>query len=354
MLNSYWKVVDVCSLPVFSPLRLCVCHTSGWSPSRAPSLCLPGGRTRPWSCSSTAGTDPEVWSGCSGPHSEPCSAEPTAKKKNPFNRLVFLWDVWECCVCVHEWLLPASCLCSCPSSRTPELVTFLVSTIVFRSARQAHVFRHVRRQYLEDRKTRRKDSGKEQHKEPRRHLGAQTFPHHVYDHSPQRLPLLLGEVLEDVTVVFLQQLEAHGQVVVLQHWLIVVHESQLRVWGEAREGEREKRGGNVRKEEIKLSTTFLNLGQVAMVTNSTPLKTHTDTRETHPIKSCKYLLCLFSPCRLNTQCSWRLAVKRTYWCWWGTGWTHQGGPRREWLRQKWLPGSPDPWRRPALQEKEEE
>ena len=43
------------------------------------------------------------------------------------------------------------------------------------------------------------------------------FPHHVDDHPAERLPLLLGEVLEDVAVVFLQQFEAHGQVVVLQH-----------------------------------------------------------------------------------------------------------------------------------------
>lgn len=42
-------------------------------------------------------------------------------------------------------------------------------------------------------------------------------PHHVDNHPPERLPLLLGEILEDVAVVFLQQFEAHGQVVVLQH-----------------------------------------------------------------------------------------------------------------------------------------
>lgn len=45
----------------------------------------------------------------------------------------------------------------------------------------------------------------------------QTFPHHVYDHPPESLPLFLGQVLEDVAVVFLQQFEAHSQVVVLQH-----------------------------------------------------------------------------------------------------------------------------------------
>ena len=58
-------------------------------------------------------------------------------------------------------------------------------------------------------------------------------PHHVYDHPAEALLLLLAEILEDVTVFLLQQLEAYGQVVVLQHRLIVVHQGQLRVWGEA-------------------------------------------------------------------------------------------------------------------------
>ena len=51
--------------------------------------------------------------------------------------------------------------------------------------------------------------------------------HHVDDHLAKRLPLFLGEVLEDVTVVLLQQLEAHGQVMVLQDRRVVVHQSQL-------------------------------------------------------------------------------------------------------------------------------
>ena len=54
--------------------------------------------------------------------------------------------------------------------------------------------------------------------------------HHVDDHLAEGLSLLLREVLEDVTVVFLQELESHGQVMVLQHGLIVVHQRQLRVW----------------------------------------------------------------------------------------------------------------------------
>lgn len=41
--------------------------------------------------------------------------------------------------------------------------------------------------------------------------------HHVDHHLAERVPLLLAEVLEDVTVVFLEQFEAHGEVVVLQH-----------------------------------------------------------------------------------------------------------------------------------------
>lgn len=35
-------------------------------------------------------------------------------------------------------------------------------------------------------------------------------PHHVYDHPPERLLLLLGQVLEDIAVFLLQQFEAHG------------------------------------------------------------------------------------------------------------------------------------------------
>lgn len=52
-------------------------------------------------------------------------------------------------------------------------------------------------------------------------------PHHVDHHLPERLPLLLGQVLEDVAVLLLQQFEAHCQVVVLQDGLIVVHQCQL-------------------------------------------------------------------------------------------------------------------------------
>ena len=73
--------VCVLSLPAFSPLRPCVCRTWGWSPSPSPSLYLPGGRTRPWSCPSTAGTGPEAWWGCWGQHSGPCYAKPAAEGK---------------------------------------------------------------------------------------------------------------------------------------------------------------------------------------------------------------------------------------------------------------------------------
>lgn len=53
--------------------------------------------------------------------------------------------------------------------------------------------------------------------------------YHVDDHLAQGLPLLLGEVLEDITVVLLQQLESYSQVMVLQHRLVIVHQGQLRV-----------------------------------------------------------------------------------------------------------------------------
>lgn len=41
--------------------------------------------------------------------------------------------------------------------------------------------------------------------------------HHVDDHFAQRLSLFFAEVLEDVTVVLLQKLEAYSQMVILQH-----------------------------------------------------------------------------------------------------------------------------------------
>lgn len=57
---------------------------------------------------------------------------------------------------------------------------------------------------------------------------------HVDYKFPQALPLSLAQVLKDVTVVLVEELEAHGQVVVLQNGLIIVHEGQLGVWGKQR------------------------------------------------------------------------------------------------------------------------
>ena len=45
---------------------------------------------------------------------------------------------------------------------------------------------------------------------------------HVYNHFPEGLPLLLGEVDEDITVWVLEELECHSQVVVFQHGLVIV------------------------------------------------------------------------------------------------------------------------------------
>lgn len=53
------------------------------------------------------------------------------------------------------------------------------------------------------------------------------MPYHVDDHFAQGLPLFFAEVLEDVTVVLLQKLEAYGQVVILQHRRVIVHQRQL-------------------------------------------------------------------------------------------------------------------------------
>lgn len=47
--------------------------------------------------------------------------------------------------------------------------------------------------------------------------------HHVDHHFTERIFLFLAEVLEDVTVFFLQQFKAHSQVVILQNRSIIVH-----------------------------------------------------------------------------------------------------------------------------------
>lgn len=41
--------------------------------------------------------------------------------------------------------------------------------------------------------------------------------HHINHHLAEGVFLFLAEVLEDVTVVFLEQFEAHSEVVILQH-----------------------------------------------------------------------------------------------------------------------------------------
>ncbi len=57
-----------------------------------------------------------------------------------------------------------------------------------------------------------------------RHVSGQ---HHVDDHFSDDAPLLLVELGEDVARLVLQNLEGDGQVVVLQHRVVVVHEGQL-------------------------------------------------------------------------------------------------------------------------------
>jgi len=42
-------------------------------------------------------------------------------------------------------------------------------------------------------------------------------PYHINDKLAKTLALPLGEVLEDITVLLMQELKAHGEVVVLQN-----------------------------------------------------------------------------------------------------------------------------------------
>lgn len=51
--------------------------------------------------------------------------------------------------------------------------------------------------------------------------------HHVDHHLAEGVSLFLAEVLEDVTVVFLEQFEAHSEVVILQHRGIVIHQREF-------------------------------------------------------------------------------------------------------------------------------
>ena len=52
--------------------------------------------------------------------------------------------------------------------------------------------------------------------------------HHVDHHFPKSLLLFPRQVDEDITFWVLKQLEGDGQVMVLQHGLVVVHERELR------------------------------------------------------------------------------------------------------------------------------
>ena len=56
------------------------------------------------------------------------------------------------------------------------------------------------------------------------HVGGQ---HHVYHHLPDGDPLLVGQAAEDVTGGVLEQLEGHGQVMILQDSVVIVHQSQV-------------------------------------------------------------------------------------------------------------------------------
>lgn len=49
------------------------------------------------------------------------------------------------------------------------------------------------------------------------------------------MSLLFGQILENVTVFFLKQLKAHGQMMVLQDRRIVVHQGKFRILKERRE-----------------------------------------------------------------------------------------------------------------------
>ena len=64
-------------------------------------------------------------------------------------------------------------------------------------------------------------------RKPNRQCHGNIPPHHVNYHLPQGLPLLFAEVDKNITITDLHELERHGQVVILQHGLVIVHQRQL-------------------------------------------------------------------------------------------------------------------------------
>ena len=56
--------------------------------------------------------------------------------------------------------------------------------------------------------------------------------HHVDHHLPHGRPLLAGQTCQDVALRQLEELEGDGQVVVLQHGLVVVHEGEVGAGGD--------------------------------------------------------------------------------------------------------------------------
>lgn len=101
-------------------------------------------------------------------------------------------------------------------SRTRDFLGFHHS---FEVSQQTHVFGHICSQNLENKCVFSVSEEKVRSKE------RTVDTHHVNDEFPQALFLPLAEVLEDVTVLLVKQLEAHSQVMVLQHRLIVIHQS---------------------------------------------------------------------------------------------------------------------------------
>jgi len=52
----------------------------------------------------------------------------------------------------------------------------------------------------------------------------------IDNNSSKSLPRLGRERFEDVAGVVLKQFERHGEVMVLEHWFVVVHQRQLRTY----------------------------------------------------------------------------------------------------------------------------
>ena len=73
--------------------------------------------------------------------------------------------------------------------------------------------------------------------------------HHINHHFPETLPFFSTQINENITVLVLEELEGDSQMVVFQHRLVIVHQSQFRTWTWTLDGEHENYRNNICNKE---------------------------------------------------------------------------------------------------------